>query len=189
MLEVLGTIFGSIFSGGATGLVGIVLQRFADYKNKQLDMQLEAQRFSHEVEKRKLDREIMQEEWKGRDKVAQTEAQGAEAVADAQAFAASFRMEPARYAEGARLTRGQAWLLVILDAVRGAVRPLLTIYLCLLTTYVWWQVRQTLSAEDLTQEAALDVWKMVVGNILYLTTTCVLWWFGTRNKADGPPKL
>ena len=186
MLEVLGTIFGSIFSGGATGLVGIVLQRFADYKNKQLDMQLEAQRFAHELEKRKVDAEIMKEEWAGRDKVAQTEAAGAEAVADAQAFAASFRMEPTRYAEGASLTAGQAWLMVILDAMRGAVRPLLTVYLCLLTTYVWWQVRQTLSTEDLTQEAALDVRKMVVGNILYLTTTCVLWWFGTRNRADQP---
>lgn len=186
MLEVLGTIFGSIFSGGATGLAGIVLQRFADYKNKQLDMQLEAQRFQHEVEKRKVDAEIMKEEWAGRDRVAQTEAAGAEAVADAQAFAASFKMEPARYAEGVSLTAGQAWLMVALDALRGAVRPLLTVYLCLLTTYVWWQVRQTLNAEDLSQDAALDVWKMVVGNILYLTTTCVLWWFGTRNKADQP---
>ena len=186
MLEILGAIFGNIFSGGATGLLGVVLQRFADYKNKQLDMKLEAQKAEQEIAKRRVDAEIMKEEWAGRLQVAQEEGRAKEAVADAEAFAASFRLEPALYAEGQKLTAGQVWLMVALDALRGSVRPLLTVYLCVLTTYVWYQVKLKLGAEELDSEAALDVWKMVVGNILYLTTTCVLWWFGTRNKQDQP---
>lgn len=186
MLEILGTIFGSIFSGGATGLLGVILQRVADYKNKQLDMQLEAQRFAHELEKRRVDAEIMKQEWAGRLQVAQAEAAGAEAVADANAFAASFKLEPPQYASG-KLTPNQTWLMVILDFIRGSIRPALTIYLCLLTTYVWYQVRTILGTTSLDIQGAVAVWNMVVGNILYLTTTCVLWWFGTRNK--GQPKL
>ena len=186
MLEVLGTIFGSIFSGGATGLIGVILQRFADYKNKQLDMQLEAQRHANELEKRRIDAEIMKQEWAAKTKVAEVEGATAVSVADAQAFAESFKMEPQRYAEGAKLTKGQAWLMVVLDFLRGSVRPALTIYLCLLTTIVWYQVREKLHGQALDTTAALDVWRLVVGTILYLTTTVVLWWFGTRNKMKQP---
>lgn len=186
MLEILGTIFGSIFSGGATGLIGVILQRWSDYKNKQLDLQLEAQKQAHEISLRRVDAEIMAQEWAARTKVAQVEAAGREAVADAGAFAESYKLEPARYSDGVKPSRGQGWVLVLLDAFRGCIRPLLTVYLCALTTFVWWQARTVLNAEDLDTAAALDVWKMVVGTILYLTTTCVLWWFGTRNKQSAP---
>lgn len=182
MLEILGTIFGSIFSGGATGIIGVVAQRFADYKNKQLDMQLEKQRGEIELQKREADAKIMAQEWAGRTQVAQAEAAGKEAVADAQAFSASFAMEPQRYSEASKVTEGQQWILVLLDALRGSVRPLLTVYLCALTTMVYLQARALLAKEDLDVAAAMDLEKLIVGNILYLTTTCVLWWFGTRNK-------
>lgn len=186
MLEILGTIFGSIFSGGATGLIGVVLQRFADYKNKQLDMKLEAQRAENEIAKRRVDAEIMAQEWAGKLKVAQTEGETAKDVAASNAFAQSLFKEPERYSHAATLTPAQQWVMVVLDAARGVVRPFLTIYLCALTTYVWWQVRSLLSAEQIESTAALDVWKLVVSQILYLTTTVVLWWFGTRNKQDAP---
>lgn len=186
MLEILGTVFGSIFSGGATGLLGVVAQRFADYKNKQLDMQLEKQRGEIELAKRRADAEIMAQEWAGRMKVAEVEGETAKDVAASNAFAQSLFKEPERYSFAPTLSPAQQWVMVTLDAARGLVRPFLTIYLCALTTYVWWQVRSLLSAEQLESTAALDVWKLVVSQILYLTTTVVLWWFGTRNKAEQP---
>jgi hypothetical protein len=186
MLEILGTIFGSIFSGGATGLIGVIAQRYGDYKNKQLDMQLESQRHMNAVAMRQVDAEIMKQEWAAKTKVAEVEAAGKEAVADAGAFGESYKLEPTRYSEGVKPSRGQGWVLVLLDAFRGIIRPGLTIYLCALTTYVWFQVRAVLATENLDPADVLDVWKMVVGTILYLTTTCVLWWFGTRNKAKQP---
>jgi len=186
MLDILGTIFGSIFSGGATGLIGVVAQRFADYKNRQLELKIDAQKQTHEIALRRVDAEIMAQEWAARTKVAEVEAAGKEAVADAQAFGESYKLEPQRYSESVKPSRGQGWVLVLLDAFRGSIRPFLTLYLCALTTFVWYQAKMVLNAEALDTAAALDVWKMVVGTILYLTTTCVLWWFGTRNRAAQP---
>jgi hypothetical protein len=184
-MDLLGTIFGSIFSGGATGLIGVVIQRWADYKNKQLDIQVEREKRETEIAKRKADAEIMQAEYAGRLRVAQEEGATARDVADTEAFAATLWKEPERYSAG-KFTNGQQWVLVILDAVRGSVRPLLTIYLCALTTYVWVQVRGIVAAESLDAKAAIEVWTMVVQNILYLTTTVTLWWFGTRNRQKQP---
>lgn len=186
MLEILGTIFGSIFSGGATGLIGVVLQRFADYKNKQLDMKLEQQRAENELAKRRVDAEIMAQEWAGRLKVAQEEGATARDVAESNAFGQSLLKEPERYSYAKTLTPAQQWIMVVLDAARGVVRPFLTIYLCALTTYVWIQVRGLVGTASVEEDAALEVWKLVVSQILYLTTTVVLWWFGTRNKQDAP---
>jgi len=186
MLEILGTIFGSIFSGGATGIIGAIAQRYADYKNKQLDMQLESQRHENAVAMRRVDAEIMAQEWAARTKVAEVEAAGREAVADAQAFGESYKLEPQKFSDGVKPSAGQGWVLVILDTFRGAIRPLLTLYLCVLTTFVWYQAKTVLGVEDLDTKAALDVWKMVVGTILYLFTTCTLWYFGTRNKQTQP---
>lgn len=185
-MEILGAIFGSIFSGGATGLLGVIIQRWADFKNRQLDLQLEKERRETEIAKRKADAEIMQQEWNGRLKVAQEEGATSKDVAETNAFAGTLFKEPERYSNAATVTPGQQWILVLLDALRGVVRPLLTIYLCALTTYVWFQVRALVESENLDGEAALGVWKMVVQNILYLTTTVVLWWFGTRNRQQQP---
>lgn len=185
MIEVLGTIFGSIFSGGATGLIGVGLQRWADYKNKQLDMQLEKQRGEMEMSKRRLDLDIAKAEAEGKLRVAQEEGATARDVAESQAFAASLLREPERYSS-TQLSPIQNWVFVLLDALRGSVRPFLTLYLCALTTYVWWQVKSELQDSALSPEAALEVWRLVVGQILYLTVTVVLWWFGTRNKGPQP---
>ena len=185
MLELLGTVFGSIFSGGATGIIGVVAQRFADFKNKQLDLQLEKQRGELELAKRDKDAQIMAQEWAGRTQVAKIEGDAAQQVADAAAFAASYKLEPERYATG-ELSGGQRWLMVLLDLLRGSVRPLLTIYLCALTTMVYVQARGLLAKEDLDVTQVLELEKMIVGTILYLTTTIVLWWFGTRNAQSAP---
>jgi hypothetical protein len=186
MLELLGTVFGSIFSGGATGLIGVAIQRWADYKNRQLDIQIEREKRETEIAKRKADAEIMREEYSGKLKVAQEEGATARDVADSQAFAQTLLREPERFSNAATVSGGQQWILVLLDAFRGSVRPLLTIYLCALMTFVWYQVRQELAGIEIGPQAALDVWRMVVANILYLTTTVVLWWFGTRNKGPQP---
>lgn len=184
-MELLGTIFGAIFSGGATGLIGVAIQRFADYKNKKLDIQIEKERRETEIAKRRADAEIMQAEYAGKLKVSQEEGATSRDVAETNAFAQTLFKEPERYSQGT-FTTGQQWVLVVLDALRGSVRPLLTIYLCALTTYVWVQVRTLVASENLDTAAALEVWKMVVQNILYLTTTVTLWWFGTRNRQAQP---
>jgi len=185
MLTLLSTIFGSIFSGGATGLIGVILQRFADYKNKQLDLQLIDKKNAQELAMRDKDAMIMQQEWAGRTQVATVEGAAKEAVADAATLAESYKMEPQRFSDGVKYTHGQGWVMVILDAMRGAVRPILTVYLCVLTTLIYLQAHALLGT-TMTPEQAFKMVEMIVGSVLYLTTTCVLWWFGTRNKSTPP---
>jgi len=185
MGDILGMI-GSVLSGGVTGLVGVVIQRIADYKMMQLRIEENAQKHRNELELRTEDRLTLKLEYEGKDKVAATEAAGLEAVADASALEASFKMEPSMYSAGQRLNPKQRWVFILLDAIRGIIRPGLTVYLCALTTYIWMQVSAKLGIVDLPPAAVLEVWKLVVATILYLTTTCVLWWFGTRNKQKQP---
>lgn len=188
VLGVVGGAFTSIISGGLTGIFGVAVQRYADFKNKELDLKKDAQQQAHEIDMRKVDAEISAQEWASRTKVAEVEAAGMEAKADSEAFGESFKMEPVRYSDGVKPSVGQAWLFSILDFVRGCVRPLLTIYLCVVTTVIYWHAKALLSGTTVSAGEALDLVKLIVGTVLYLTTTCVLWWFGTRNKAQ-PPKI
>lgn len=187
MFSILGTIFTSIISGGATGIFGVAIQRFFDLKKIDRDIQIESLRMNHEINLRKVDMEIMEKESAARVRVAEVEAEGREAVADAQTFAASF-VEPRAYSADVGVTKNQGWTLIALDFIRGLVRPGLTVYLCIITTLVYFQAYHLLEREGVLMDVsrAMALIELVVGTILYLTTTCVLWWFGTRNKQKPP---
>lgn len=188
MLTILGGALSAVFGGGATGLLGVILQRYFDYLKVKNDLEVLKVKQAHEASMRDKDTAIMEKEWQGRLQVAQQEGKSAENVALTNAFQTSLLREPERYSNPNTLTVWQQWVMVVLDFMRGVVRPLLTLYLCVLTSYIWWQVRQLLSIEDLSQDQVLAVWTEVVETILYLTTTVVLWWFGTRNQQSAPSR-
>lgn len=184
----LASILSTIFAGGATGLIGVVFQRFFDYQNKKQDLIAARDRMAHEVKLREADAKIMEQEWKGRTQVAEVEAAGKEAVADSQAFAASFN-EPIRYSENVKTGPVTGFLLVLLDLTRGIVRPGLTLYLCWIATQMYNEQRALATIIDASTqpEAIIGMLRLIIETLLYLFTTCVLWWFGTRNK-QAPPK-
>jgi hypothetical protein len=188
MLELLGTATSAILGGGATGLLGVLVQRWFDHKNKQADLEVLKAQHAHEETMRDKDSAIMAQEWAGRTRVAETEAAGREAEADAKAFGESFASErPLEFAP-IKATKAQSWFLVVVDSFRRLIRPGLTVYLCAITTKIYLMAVELLDKHGSTMTAAeaLDLTKMVVGTVLYLTTTCVLWWFGTRNKQQPP---
>lgn len=178
-------IITSIIGGGATGLLGVIIQRFADHKNKQLDMEKIKSQNDHEIALRKVDAEIMQQEWAARTQVAETEGYYKESVEDSKAFASSLMSEPQLYSVNVKPNKFQGSMLVILDFIRGLVRPGLTIYLCVLTSLIYFHAYKMLGvAMESTQ--AYEVLKLIIGTVLYLFSTCLLWWFGVRNKAPAP---
>lgn len=187
MLELIGTIFGSIFAGGATGLIGVAVQRIADYQNRKLDIESQKSKQDHEVAMKNADAAIMEKEWAARTRVAEVELEGKKEQADGEGFAKSFGMEPPKYAEG-KLSTGQLWIMVVLDFLRGIVRPGLTIYLAVITTKIYLHAHAMLMTYGITMTStqALDLVKLIISTILYLFTTCVLWWFGTRNRQQAP---
>lgn len=176
----------SIVSGGATGLIGVIAQRAFDAWNKKQELDKLKAQWDHDAVMKDKDAAIMAQEWASRTKIAGTEADAAKDVAQSNAFAESLKSQNMRYSEGKATGAFLTGCLVLLDVVIGLIRPLLTIYLCALTTYVYFEVRLLLGKEAITTNEALDIWKLVICTILYLTTTCILWWFGTRNKQAQP---
>lgn len=185
-IDLVGTAASSILGGGLTGILGVAVQRFADFKNKKLDIEASREKYAHEVAMKKADAEIMAQEWAARTKVAEVETAGKIDVADSQAFAASFAMEPQRYSTEVKPSVGQSWVFVILDFIRGIIRPGLSIYLCVLTTLVYLQAKETLKNDPLDPKDQAEIMKLIIGTVLYLTTTCVLHYYGTRNKQPAP---
>jgi hypothetical protein len=180
-METILGFFGNVLSGGVTGLLGVALQRWADYKNKQLDIELQKGKQAHELA-------IMEREWQGRVKVAETEGAARVDAEDAKTLAASYAGAFDRFATWDM--KAEPWYFkiwfVLLDFLRGLVRPGLTVYLCVLTTLIYFEARALLGGENLTASDAINIQTRIVDTILYLMTTCVLWWFGTRNKDKQP---
>jgi len=176
----------SILTGGASGLLGVIAQRAFDAWNKKQELDKMKAQWEHEAVMKDKDAAIMAQEWASRTQIAGTEADAAKDVAQSNAFAESLKSQAVRYSEGKQTGPFLTGCLVLLDVFNGAVRPALTVYLCALTTYIWFQVRELLKHESLTPAEALGLWTLVIETILYLTTTCVLWHFGTRNKQSVP---
>jgi hypothetical protein len=179
---------GSIFSGGVTGLLGVAFQRFFDFLKVKQELQVLKANHEHEINMRRVDSEIMQKEWAARTQVASVEAAGKAEVAAEQSFAASFGSEPKQYSERVKAGPFAGFVLVLLDFIRGIVRPGITVYLCAITTMIYLEAKALIATagQFMTPEQAIDIFNLIVSTILYLTTTCVLWWFGTRNRQKAP---
>ena len=186
MGDILGQGLLAIVSGGATGILGVIFQRVFDHWKQKQELDKIKAIHAHEVAMKKADAEIMAQEWAARTKVAQVEGETAREVADAQAFAASFAMEPQRYSEGVKAGKVSGFLLILADVIRGIVRPGLTIYLAWIATALYNDSQRLLAGTGMQATMLVGMHQQIVFTLLYLFTTCCLWWFGTRNKAPQP---
>jgi len=193
------TLLMSIFSGGATGLLGVIFQRYFDMKAKQQELEVVKMNLQNSLDLKRLDIEQAGQEWKFRTEIAGKEAAAKidvatqdrfarEVDADSNLLQASFAADRASFLtadvlkSGGRLVR---WAMAFVDFVRGLIRPGLTIYLVVLAHLMYNDSHKMLvergSQLTTTELQALSL--QIVGTLLYLATTAVVWWFGTR-----PPK-
>lgn len=175
MLDFLTSGVGGVLSG----LLGTGLQKVMEYKTEKLKAQ-------SELDKRKLDIELMQAEAASRIKVAEIDGNARIESADAEAFSASFNLEPKIYSEGTQKTPAQVWLLLLLDVFRGSIRPMLTTYLVVLTTLLYFKTAALLTHEIILPGMAYELVQEIINTVLYLTVTVITWWFGVRG--NRPPK-
>lgn len=160
----------SVLSGGLTGIVGSVTQSVFEYKSKKLDVELQKEKYANEIALRKIEGDIAANAWAAKAD-----------IEDSKAFNTSLSSEPKVYHNG-QLTEKQNWLMVVLDFIKGSIRPFLTLYLCVLTTMIYIQARSILSNGDLSVTQAYELVNQIINTILYLSTSCVMWWFGSRQK-------
>lgn len=173
-------VVGSILGGGVTGILGIGLQKVFEFKTKKLEIELEMRKGEHEIAMIQAQAAVMAQEWAARSKIATVEAESAMYVEDSKTFAASYN-EPKKYSEGVHYSKGQGWLLLLLDFIRGIVRPGLTIYLCVLTTLLYLHAHKMLGEIAIGPDQAISLVNQIIETVLYLSSACVLWWFGIRS--------
>lgn len=151
---------GNILTGGVTGILGSAITHYVTYKQKQLD-------YTHSEK-------ILQLEIDNRREVAKIQADGAVAVAQEDSFTASLSADSATYSRGTKNT-----LLIVVDAIRGIIRPTITIYFAILSTWIFIKVDSKL-LHVLTAQDFMRIYSDVIQIVLYIATSTVLWWFGTR---------
>lgn len=183
--------------GGITGLLGNFLTSWINFKQKKLE-------FEHESKMVELEIKAMMAEAEANIKITKAEVEGAIELADASAYIESQKQGNKNLFDvkwidrlfGVQGNVGRffaipaAILIAILfgfvDWLKGMMRPGLTLYLVGLTsylTYVSYQILTKYGGEDITSDQAIVIWNDVVTIIIYLTVSCVTWWFGDRRTA------
>lgn len=156
----------ALLTGGATGLLGTLLSgALGAWRRRQQHRQ--------EVELRRIDIEIARVEAERAERVAAVEAESEES---ARAWSA---MEASHRAAGERWSSGDSGWLVLVDVVRGLIRPALTLGLVGLVGCIYF-----VGAAGEGFDAAA-VRARIVDTVLYLASTCVLWWFGSRAQGKA----
>lgn len=191
MFEALLGILGAAGSGGLIGLLGTAFKGWQEYKERQ------AQR-EHDLAMRKLVQEEMRLEHSlrlkqteveiaGKQTLAETEASAARDVAASNLQAASYGNDKASYSNG-MVRKLKGWwgsfvvsLLVMVDVFRGFMRPGITTYLLVIESLIAWQLFQVVSQlGGMTPEQAWPLFQQVILSVVFLTSTSVTWWFGSR---------
>jgi hypothetical protein len=195
MMEILGTLIAGVFGGGATGLLGVIIQRYFDTKAKAQEIEVVKLNHANAIALAGIESARAQkvaEVRAGADTaVAQADTQARETEADERSLIASLQHDAATYLDkGAQRRKGfiggvAVLLMAVVDFARGILRPGMTIYLCYVVTEMFFWVRHVADkyGNTLTADQIMQLMVQIIATILYVFTTATLWWFGTR-----PPK-
>lgn len=170
---------GAVFTGGLTGILGSGLQFLGKYFSDRQDHKFQLEMRKVDMESTKLEAELAVRR-------AEQEAAATMALAEQASFDKSFDNDKATYSSN--VTGMAQWVLVSVDAIRGLVRPVLTLWLCYLTGRVYAQTMALTGGIKSFDIAQLYIMlDNVINSILYIGSTVILWWFGTRpnSKVGG----
>lgn len=202
MFEIASGILASVFSGGATGLIGVGLQQFFAYKQKQQDIEIVKLNLENSLQLAKVETERVQMKSQGELQVARVVADGATDVAKeatlqdqeeaaVRTFEASIESDSAKYTPVDAFkvdnwaTKAGTFMLAFVDAVRGLTRPGLTLYLCGLTSAMFYWSSTLAAQQGVTLDGTqvLAVIQQIMSTVLYVFTTAMVWWFGSRPQS------
>lgn len=171
-------IFDATLTGGITGLVGTVFTGWMTFKEKAADR-------AHQVVMRNLDMEERKIEADLAIKHVNAENEGKIALAEMGAFSASFGSDRATYSVGSDST-----MLLFVDAVRGLMRPILTMVLVVITGWLTFEVVESLGGwGSVKADYARTILDGMINTLLFCTATAVTWWFGSRALGVGNFKV
>jgi hypothetical protein len=186
-----------ILLGGLTGLIGNVITGIMSYKTQKLKNEHDIAMIQAETESMKIEAQMQIQ-------VTKAEIEGAVELADAQVYmnsqtAGNQPMFSEKWIDKLFSVEGKvgrffaipvavllAMGLGFVDWLRGFMRPALTIYLTGITTvltYQAWDILQKHGLEGMSATQAITTYTQTTSMIIYLTVSCITWWFGDRRMA------
>lgn len=188
-----------VLLGGVTGLLGNVITGILKYKNQKMQ-------FEHDQKMIGLETQSMIEKSKAQIAITETQVKGEIEKTDAEAYKeaqknANVSMFSEKWIDnlfnvegkvgkflavpaGIALSMGFAFV----DWLRGVMRPLLTIYLTVMSsiiTYMAWKIIQAHGLATMTATEAIGLYSETTSIVIYLTVSCVTWWFGDRTMSKA----
>ncbi|MBN1664841.1 MAG: hypothetical protein JW943_14670 [Deltaproteobacteria bacterium] len=185
-MESLLSFLGSAAFGGVTGLLGGLVNRVFDFFTTKA-------RYQHEEVMLDKNLEITKVEAERAVIIAREQAFTERELAEYEAMGKSFETDKVTFASAGLIDSASSWVksfsalvFTIVDFIRGMTRPGITLYMCILTTLIYFQIAAVIEQAEgqvFTPDEALKIIKMLVEGVIYLTTMAVGWWFATRAKA------
>lgn len=181
-------LLSGVFTGGATGLLGLLLQRYFDLKNKQQDVEIIKLNLANSVELAKMEAERLKVKVDAEVHIAETESESEKYKSDNELMAASYENDKAQYLDKESMRKeGKVAALVMfmmafVDFFRGMLRPGMTVYLCFVVTYMFYWVRDLAAQYGnlMTSDNLQVLIVQIISTILYAFTTATVWWYGSR---------
>ena len=187
-----------VLLGGLTGLVGTALTEIFKYRNQKLQ-------FDHDAKMVALETAAMKEEAKMQIAVTKAEIEGAVELADAQAYMENLKgsskpMFSEQWIERLFSVEGKfgrffavpvgvflAMGFAFVDWLRGLMRPALTLYLTGMSSVITWMAWEIMQKNGITMTAteAVGIYNQTTSIVIYLTVSCVTWWFGDRTMSKA----
>jgi len=183
MLSILTTLIG----GGVTGLLGTaitsVLGYFKQKEENKMALALEDSRRKTLTLQANINLKMAEAKVRGAIDLEEIRQEG-------EARITSYENDKAAYATGD--TAKNSFLFILVDFLRGIIRPGLTIYLIVLTTLTYLKADALVNAigvDILNVDDAIAMVKEINATILYLTVVCVSWYFGNRSVEKHDAKF
>ncbi len=184
--------------GALTGLVGNAVTSFVNYKTQKLKNEHDKAMGELELKKMEAEKNFMLAEAEANMKITQVETEAKIELADSKAYLESIKAAAKplftekfidRLWSGGKMGKiiGSvvAFLFGIIDFFKALMRPALTAYLAGVTTWITWMAWQIMqkNGQDLEAAKAAALFDDVTSIVIYLTVSCVTWWFGDRRTA------
>ena len=189
--------------GLITGIGGNVVSGIFKHKTAKLELQKTTNEQAHEVAMVKAESDAMIMESKANIAITKANIEGEIEVADSNVYLQSQKEGNKSFFDNKWIDKLFAvegrWRIItypigslvavafgFIDFLRGIIRPTLTAYLVGLTTYITflaWDVMEAAGLDLFTPEAAQEIFSNVTSIIIYLTVSCVTWWYGDRRMS------
>ena len=168
-------------------ILGPILGTVGGLFNRWLDLKGEKQKAEEREKERGHELAVMDKEYALAERKATLEASIRESEADARAFEASYQFANERLLpDGTKLTPGQRWLALGVDAFTRLIRPTSTVWyqLALAGVFVWSALELRRRGMDaLSAEQLGTLVSEIVYSIVAIAETTLFWWFGIRGTS------